>query len=200
MQAYFFTKTKFAELLGIRSFSQPEKLWLKIHTGSSRTVYSYWVEKALLFPNWSSFSRQLTIPYVSSFCRFSLNPEGGGGGERYGREVSVHYRPGRYGKERRVGAQGYPGRTGTAGSSCPRAPTGRPVRQGKQGGPVQEGSRSGWYGGEGWHLHHNQLITSQQTTSEADKAIFIQGFISIDVLKVETCPAFSKHTGYTPYD
>jgi hypothetical protein len=34
------------------------------------------------------------------------------------------------------------------------------------------------------HLHHNQLITtSQQTTSEAAKAIFIQGFISIDVLK-----------------
>ncbi len=41
---------------GVRSFSRPEKLWLKIHTGSSGTVYSYWVEKALLFPNWSSFS------------------------------------------------------------------------------------------------------------------------------------------------
>jgi hypothetical protein len=38
-------------------------------------------------------------------------------------------------------------------------------------------------GGGGWRLHHNQLITSQQTTSEAAKAIFIQGFISIDVLK-----------------
>ncbi len=63
-------------------------------------------------------------------------------------------------------------------------PTG-PVRQGKQVGPVQEGSRSGGYGG-GLHLHHNQLITSQQTTSEAAKAIFIQGFISIDVLE-HTC-------------
>jgi hypothetical protein len=38
-------------------------------------------------------------------------------------------------------------------------------------------------GGGGLHLHHNQLVTSQQTTSEAAKAIFIQGFISIDVLK-----------------
>jgi hypothetical protein len=38
-------------------------------------------------------------------------------------------------------------------------------------------------GGGGLHLHHNQLITSQQTTREAAKAIFIQDFISIDVLK-----------------
>jgi hypothetical protein len=35
----------------VRSFSRSEKLWLKIHTGSSRTVYSNWVEKALLFPS-----------------------------------------------------------------------------------------------------------------------------------------------------
>ncbi len=28
----------------VRSFSWPEKLPLKIHTGSSGTVYSYWVE------------------------------------------------------------------------------------------------------------------------------------------------------------
>ncbi len=62
-------------------------------------------------------------------------------------------------------------------------PTG-PVRQGKQGGPVQE-VRSAW-GGGGLHLHHNQLIISQQTTSEAAKAIFIQVFISIDVLE-HTC-------------
>jgi hypothetical protein len=33
------------------------------------------------------------------------------------------------------------------------------------------------------HLHHKQLITSQQTISEAAKEIFIQGFISIDILK-----------------
>jgi hypothetical protein len=33
------------------------------------------------------------------------------------------------------------------------------------------------------HLHHNQLITSQQTISDAANALFIQGFISIDVLK-----------------
>jgi hypothetical protein len=54
----------------VRSFSRPEKLWLKIHTGSSGTVYSYWVEKALLFPNWSSFSRQTPSPYVSKFRGF----------------------------------------------------------------------------------------------------------------------------------
>jgi hypothetical protein len=33
------------------------------------------------------------------------------------------------------------------------------------------------------HLHHYQLITTQQTTSEAAKAIFIQDFISTDILK-----------------
>ncbi len=60
-----------------RSFSRPEKLWLKIYTGSSGTVYSYWVEKALLFPNWSSFSRQMPSPYVSNFCGFSLHLGGG---------------------------------------------------------------------------------------------------------------------------
>jgi hypothetical protein len=64
----------------VRSFSRPEKLPLKIHTGSSGAIYSYWVEKALLFPNWSSFSRHMPSPYVSNFRRFSLNPEGGGGG------------------------------------------------------------------------------------------------------------------------
>jgi hypothetical protein len=83
------------------------------------------------------------------------------------------------------------------------------VRRGViQGGPVQQAvpdhapqqagmARKAWQastrglkdrsvwgeGGGGFHLHHNQLITSQQTTSEAAKAIFIQGFISIDVLK-----------------
>jgi len=65
----------------VRSFSRPEKLWLKIHTGSSGTVYSYWVEKARLFPNWSSFSRQMPSPYVSNFRRFSPKSqscEGGG--------------------------------------------------------------------------------------------------------------------------
>jgi hypothetical protein len=66
----------FSENARVRSFSQPEKLPLKIHTGSSGTVYSYWVEKALLFPNWSSFSRQTPSPYVSGFRRFSLNCEG----------------------------------------------------------------------------------------------------------------------------
>ncbi len=59
----------------VRSFSRPEKLPLKIHTGSSGTVYSYWVEKALLFPNWSSFSRQMPSPYVSNSCGFSLKSE-----------------------------------------------------------------------------------------------------------------------------
>jgi hypothetical protein len=58
----------------VRSFSRPEKLRLKIHTGSSGTFYSYWVEKALLFANWSSFSRQMPSPYVSNSCGFSLNP------------------------------------------------------------------------------------------------------------------------------
>jgi hypothetical protein len=71
------------QLTRVRSFSRPEKLWLKIHTGSSGTVYSYWVEKALLFPNWSSFSRQTPSPYVSNFRRFSLN-SGGGGGDGHG--------------------------------------------------------------------------------------------------------------------
>jgi hypothetical protein len=116
------------------------------------------------------------------FRRFSLNPGRGEGG--MDGEGSVHCRPGRYGKERRVRPEGglswadrYSRQFLTTGPN-------RPVRQGKQGGPVQEGSRSGWYGGRGGlHLHHNQLITSQQTTSEAAKAIFIQGFISIDVLK-----------------
>ncbi len=58
----------------VRSFSRPEKLPLKIHTGSSGTFYSYWVEKALLFANWSSFSRKMPSPYVSNSCGFSLNP------------------------------------------------------------------------------------------------------------------------------
>ena len=63
---------------GVRSFSRPEKLWLKIQTGLSGTVYLYWVEKALLFPNWSSFSRQMPSPYVSNSCGFSLHLGGGG--------------------------------------------------------------------------------------------------------------------------
>jgi hypothetical protein len=42
------------------------------------------------------------------FRRFSLNPGGDGEGGMDG-EGSVHCRPGRYGKERRVGPQGgYP--------------------------------------------------------------------------------------------
>ena len=61
----------------VRSFSRPEKLPVIIHTGSSGTIYSYWVEKALLFANWSSFSRQMPSPYVSNFRRFSLNSGGG---------------------------------------------------------------------------------------------------------------------------
>jgi hypothetical protein len=60
------------------------------------------------------------------------------------REGSVHCRPGRYGKESRAGQYG-------------RA----------QGQEVR--SVCGWGGGGGLHLHHNQLITSQQTTSEAAK-------------------------------
>jgi hypothetical protein len=64
----------------VRSFSRPEKLWLKIHTGSSGTVYSYWVEKARLFPNWSSFSRQMPSPYVFNFRGFSLKSGRRGGG------------------------------------------------------------------------------------------------------------------------
>jgi hypothetical protein len=61
----------------VRSFSLPEKLPLKIHTGSSGTVYSYWVEKALPFSNWSSFSRQMPSPYVSNSWEVSRNSEGG---------------------------------------------------------------------------------------------------------------------------
>jgi hypothetical protein len=37
------------------------------------------VEKALLFPNWSSFSRQTPSPHVSNSCGFSLKRGGGGG-------------------------------------------------------------------------------------------------------------------------
>jgi hypothetical protein len=48
----------------VRSFSRPEKLPLKIHTDSSGTFYSYWVEKALLFPIWSSFSRHMLSRYM----------------------------------------------------------------------------------------------------------------------------------------
>ncbi len=71
------------------------------------------MEKALLFPNWSSFSCQLLSAYVSNFSQIFSQPWGGGGGEG-----SVHCRPGWYGKERRVGPQGgYPGPTGIAGSS-----------------------------------------------------------------------------------
>jgi len=44
---------------GYALFSRPEKLPLKIQTDSSGTFYSNWVEKALLFANWSSFSPNL---------------------------------------------------------------------------------------------------------------------------------------------
>jgi hypothetical protein len=71
-----FTGTLF--VTEIRSFSRPEKLPLKFHTGSSRAIYSYWVEKALLFSNWSSCSRQMPNPYVSKSCGFSLHLGGGG--------------------------------------------------------------------------------------------------------------------------
>ena len=47
--------------------------------GLERTIYSWWVEKALLFANWSSFSRQMPSPYVSNSCGFSLNSGEGGG-------------------------------------------------------------------------------------------------------------------------
>ncbi len=74
----------------VRSFSRPEKLPLKIHTGSSGTIYSYWVEKALLFPNWSSFSRHMPSPYVSNSCGFSLHLGGGGGLKgRYGQAIGI---------------------------------------------------------------------------------------------------------------
>jgi hypothetical protein len=76
LEEYMYTNT------WVRSFSRPEKLPLKIHTGSSGTVYSYWVEKALLFPNWSSFSRQTPSPYVLNFRGFSLHLGGEGGGEK----------------------------------------------------------------------------------------------------------------------
>jgi hypothetical protein len=72
---------------------------LKIHTGSSRAIYSYWVEKALLFPNWSSFSRQLPSPYVSNFRRFSLYPEGGGREVWTGGICSLPAGPVRHGKK-----------------------------------------------------------------------------------------------------
>jgi len=58
----------------VRSFSRPEKLPLKIHTGSSGDIYSYWVGKALLFPNWSSFSRQTPRPYVFNFSQIFSQP------------------------------------------------------------------------------------------------------------------------------
>ncbi len=49
-------------------------------------------------------------------------------------EGSVHCWPGQYGKERRVGPQGgYPGRTSTAGSSSPPAPTGRYGKESRAG-------------------------------------------------------------------
>jgi hypothetical protein len=51
----------------VHSFSRPEKLPLKIHKGSSRTFYLYWVEKALLFPNWSSFCRHMPSPSLANF-------------------------------------------------------------------------------------------------------------------------------------
>ncbi len=54
----------------VRSFSRLEKLPLKIHTGSSGTIYSYWVEKALLFANWSSFSRLKKKSGI--FCRVGM--------------------------------------------------------------------------------------------------------------------------------
>jgi hypothetical protein len=38
------------------------------------------VEKALLFPNWSSFSRHMPSPYVSNSGGFSLNHVLGAGG------------------------------------------------------------------------------------------------------------------------
>ncbi len=72
----------------VHSFSRSQKLLLKVHTDSSRTFYSYWVEKALLFSNWSSYSRQIPSPYDSNFRRFSLNSGGGGGGiEEHGRST-----------------------------------------------------------------------------------------------------------------
>jgi hypothetical protein len=101
------------------------------------------VEKALLFSNWSSFSRQTQSPYVSNSCGFSL-PLGGGGGrgsaggfsraDRYSRQF-LSTRPGRpVRQERRVGLQrGSPGRTGTVGSSLARAPAGRYGKESRAG-------------------------------------------------------------------
>jgi hypothetical protein len=133
--------------------------------------------------------------------------EGGEGG--MDGEGSVHCRPGRYGKESRVGPQGGPVQQAVPEHAPRQAGTGRkeervrrgviqggPEQQavpehaprqagtgGKQGGPVQEGSGQVGMGGGGVHIHHYQLNTSQKTTSEAAKAIFIQDFISIDILK-----------------
>ncbi len=38
------------------------------------------MEKALIFPNWSSFSRQMPSPYVSNSCGFSCGGRYGLGG------------------------------------------------------------------------------------------------------------------------
>jgi hypothetical protein len=95
-------------------------------------------------------------------------------------------------------------RAGTGGleRSRPGSETSYPGQYDKESrtaGPVQDDCRADRYRRDSctMHIHHNQLITSQQTTSEAAKAIFIQGFISSDVLKHAR---LLNNTGYTPYD
>jgi hypothetical protein len=122
------------------------------------------------------------------FRRFSLNPEGGGEGEGgMDGEGSVVLTAGRAGtarKEewvRRGDIQGGLVQQPVPDHAPRQAGTARKAGRASTGG-LKSQVRSVW-GGGGLHLHHNQLITSQQTISEAAKAIFIQGFISIDVLK-----------------
>ncbi len=130
------------------SFSRPEKLPLKIHTGSSGTIYSYWVEKALLFPNWSSFSRQLPSAYVSNFSQIFSQPWGGGRGS-YGRGGICSLLAGPLRQGKKSWSAGGLSRADRYSRQFLTTRPNRPVRQGKQGGPVQEGSRSGRYGGRG---------------------------------------------------
>jgi hypothetical protein len=105
------------EFTWVRSFSRPEKLPLKILTAlAGLFIHTGW-KKPYFFQIGQVLVVNCRVCMFPIFRRFSLYP--GGEGERgMGGEGSVHCRPGRYGKERRAGPQGgYPGRTGTAGSS-----------------------------------------------------------------------------------
>ncbi len=63
----------------VRSFSRPEKLPLKIHTSSSGTVYSYWVEKALLFSNCQVLVVNFRARMFPILADFLATLKGGGG-------------------------------------------------------------------------------------------------------------------------